>query len=191
MSIITEPNINGVKQKHLIIKGKEKPMWLLNVLLFLFLLSVTIFVLYIWDKSLFPIQSNWIPEIAFFSSFILYSKFYRRSIHVLPKTSQFRNTLEFGPFKTGEWKTIHNYEYVSIFFQPGNTEEPFKVNIFDNQNKHLTLYKHADYKRAYLMAIDLSNQLSVDLLDATKPHDYQWVDKVKSLEQKKLVYQDA
>ena len=50
-------------------------------------------------------------------------------------------------------------------------------------NKHWELYTNTDYRDAFLIGFDLSEQLDIDLLDATTPNDYKWIDKEQWREQ--------
>lgn len=105
---------------------------------------------------------------------------YKKQIQIDVKNSRFKPTMVIGPFKLGQWHTINNYKYVSVFLQPlvdGSTT--FQVNLWYDQNKHFELYYIDDYTEAFLMGYDLSEQLNIDLLDATVPNNFKWVNKDK------------
>lgn len=103
---------------------------------------------------------------------------YKRGIQIKPLTKEFKATFEIGPLVLGQWKKIPDPEYVSVFQQilkgGGYT---FEVNLWYDRNKHWELYTHSDYREAFLIGFDLSEELDIDLLDATTPNDYKWVDK--------------
>ncbi len=103
---------------------------------------------------------------------------YKKGIQIKPISKEFKATFEIGPLVLGQWKKIPDPEYVSVFQQPlkdGNYI--FEVNLWYDRNKHWELYTHSDYREAFLIGFDLSEQLDIDLLDATTPNDYKWVDK--------------
>lgn len=109
---------------------------------------------------------------------------YKKGIQIKPQTKEFKATFEIGPLVLGQWKKIPDPEYVSVFQQPlkdGNYI--FEVNLWYDTNKHWELYTHSDYREAFLMGFDLSEQLDIDLLDATTPNDYKWIDKTQWREQ--------
>ncbi|WP_452227335.1 hypothetical protein [Lacinutrix cladophorae] len=107
-----------------------------------------------------------------------------KKIYVDLKNSKFRATTEVGPIKIGKWVTIKNYEYVSIFLQLlADGSYIFEVNLWYNKNKHFKLYEKNNFEDALAVAYDLSEELNIDLLDATIANDYKWIDK-EALKQK-------
>ncbi|MCD2258008.1 hypothetical protein [Psychroserpens luteolus] len=101
----------------------------------------------------------------------------QKRIHIDLKNSRFRPTVEIGNFKYGKWKTIHNYEYVSVFQQLLSHGSTFEVNLWYDTNKHFQLYERDSFKDALIVGYHLSEELNIDLLDATNPRDSVWVDK--------------
>lgn len=92
--------------------------------------------------------------------------------------SRFKPITEIGPIKTGRWNIIKNYEYVSVFCPPMQEGDLiFEVNLWYDTNKHFQLYKKDNYKDAFIMAFDISEELNISLLDATIPHEQKWIDK--------------
>ncbi len=103
---------------------------------------------------------------------------YKRGIQIKPQSKEFKATFEIGPLVLGQWKKIPDPEYVSVFqqaVQQGNNI--FKVNLWYDRNKHWELYTNTDYRESFLIGFDLSEELAIDLLDATTPNDYKWIDK--------------
>ena len=108
----------------------------------------------------------------------------KKGIQIRPVSKEFKATFEIGPIVLGQWKKIPNPEYVSVFQQLlENGDYIFEVNLWYNTNKHWQLYTNPDYKEAFLIGFDLSEQLDIDLLDATTPNDYKWIDKKQWREQ--------
>lgn len=102
----------------------------------------------------------------------------RKRVYINLKESKFKSTVEVGPFKVGKWKTINNYEYVSIFFDPSkSSSEIFEVNLWYDKNKHFELYAENNFEDAISVGFDISEKLNIDLLDATIANDYKWIDK--------------
>ena len=102
----------------------------------------------------------------------------RKRIYIDIVNSRFKPTIEVGPIKVGKWKTIFNYEYVSVFHQPlSSGDYIYEVNLWYDKNKHFKLYEQDSYKEAFLMGYELSEELAIDLLDATVPNDFKWIDK--------------
>ncbi|WP_299674487.1 hypothetical protein [uncultured Dokdonia sp.] len=103
---------------------------------------------------------------------------YKKGIQIRPVSKEFKATFEIGPLVLGQWKKIPNPEYVSVFQQLlKNGQYIFEVNLWYDTNKHWQLYTNEDYRDAFLIGFDLSEELDIDLLDATTPNDYKWVDK--------------
>lgn len=115
---------------------------------------------------------------------------FHQSVYIDLKKSKFRSTFEVGPIKLGQWKTITNYEYVSIFHQPlADGEKIFEVNLWYDKNKHWELYEKHDFKEAFLIAFEIAELLNIDLLDATTPNNFKWIDKQQSKDKKEMIYQ--
>ncbi|MBQ0768743.1 MAG: hypothetical protein KBT58_05590, partial [Bizionia sp.] len=99
-------------------------------------------------------------------------------IYIDLEKSKFRSTKEIGPIKIGRWVKIENYEYVSIFTKRlNNGGLTFNVNLWYNTNRHFTLYSEPNFESAIEIAYNLSEELNIDLLDATIANDYKWIDK--------------
>jgi len=91
----------------------------------------------------------------------------------------------YGPFKSGTWKSIGTIEYVSVFRQFYADQEwenekdisiAYDVNLWYNENRCITLTSYNDSESAFKFARRLAIQLQINLLDATVPNDYQWVE---------------
>ncbi len=118
------------------------------------------------------------------------------------ESKTYRKTLSFLGIKFGSWNSLENPEYISVF----NTTEDITVralsaettnsfpiivlNIFYGRNKKITVYKTKDIKDAFDVASHIADALLIDLLDATAPNDYKWVDKNILRDKRELVYID-
>jgi len=82
-----------------------------------------------------------------------------------------------GPIKVGKWKNLPEIDYVSVFKQP--LEEGkyiYETNLWYQKNKHFNIYSNVNLEPVFEMGKSVSKILKVDLLDATIPNDYKWVD---------------
>ncbi|WP_179351136.1 hypothetical protein [Winogradskyella vidalii] len=164
-----------------IISESDRPIWQIPIAAIFFTIATAILILALSNLSfnedglklfLYELKSC----VLFMAPGVAFSL--RKSVHVDLKNSKFRPTFSVGPLKFGQWQTIKNYQYVSVFHQPtvdGNYI--FEVNLWYDDNKHFELYFVNNYQEAFLMGYELSEQLNIDLLDATVPNDFKWVDK--------------
>jgi hypothetical protein len=101
-----------------------------------------------------------------------------KKVYIDLNQSRFKPTVEIGFLKFGRWKTIRNYEYVSVFFNAlAGNKEPFIVNLWYDTNQYFELYSRDNFEDALTVAYDLSEVLNIDLLDATIRDDFKWIDK--------------
>ncbi|GAA4966393.1 hypothetical protein [Algibacter aquimarinus] len=184
--------IFGSMEQNIIVSEKQRPLWQ-RILAALFFTAAIAFLAYTlftanWnDDSLIYIGHN-IKSFIYLVGFGVVFSFHK-SVYIDIKNSKFRSTIEIGPIKLGQWKIISNYEYVSIFHQPiSNGDKIFEVNLWYDRNKHWELYEKHDYKEAFLIGYKIAELLKIDILDATIPNDYKWVDKEASIKAGKMIY---
>ena len=99
----------------------------------------------------------------------------------------FKREFTIGIFKYGKWESMPKFNYVSLF---AINESTFQINLWNNKNKHWDLYEEFNYNDAFKIAFELSELLNIDLLDATIPNNFRWIDKKASKETSKVVYVD-
>ena len=166
-----------------IISESNRPIWQIPIAALFFSISTLIILLALYqieftEKGLIAFLHRIEPSILFIGAGIAFTL--TKSIHIDIKNSKFRPTYNIGPLKFGQWQKIENYEYVSVFHQPlEGGSYIFEVNLWYDKNKHFELYKENNYKEAFLVGFELSEELDIDLLDATVPNDFKWVDKDK------------
>jgi hypothetical protein len=106
---------------------------------------------------------------------------------------RYRHVDGYGPFKSGQWRSIGKIEYVSVFRQFYADQEwenekdisiAYTVNLWHSENRNVTLTTYTDKLSAFKFAERLAIQLNIGLLDSTEPNDYKWVE----LETEKMVY---
>lgn len=170
-----------MEENDIIISGNKKPFWRFILAAFCFtvvigiLLSLILFK-YFKINSLKGIGAMTNVIIYLIGVGILLSS--QKRIYINLKQSRFRPTIEVGPIKVGKWKTIKNYEYVSVFLQPlGDGAYTFEVNLWYDGNKHFELYSENSFESAIEVGYNLSEELNIDLLDATIANEFKWIDK--------------
>lgn len=165
----------------IIISERNRPYWQI-LLAALFLTSTfTLLCAFVLQFFIYNETIRYLAKYFYYCLYILplgigFSM--QKRIHIDLKHSRFRPTKEIGNFKFGKWITINNYEYVSVFYDPSKHEsEQFEVNLWYDKNKHFELYARHNFEDAMLIAYNLSEELNIDLLDATIKNKYEWIDK--------------
>lgn len=169
-----------MEKEKIIIADTRRPFWQLLIAAAFFTFSIYVFCIYFLNMpSSDKVHKHTAPlEVGIFSIAMGVWFCNKRGIHIKPLTKEFRATFEIGPLVFGQWKKIPNPEYISIFQQPlTNGDYIFEVNLWYNTNKHWQLYANKDHRTVFLMGFDLSEQLNIELLDATNPNDFKWIDK--------------
>jgi len=179
---------------HFIVSERNRPFWKLIIASLFFTIAVAVLILHVFDVQW--LDEN-IREIGGRFNLVIYLTVigvgfsFQKRVHIDIKKSRFRSTFEVGPIKLGQWKTIKNYEYISIFHQPlvdGN--KIYEVNLWYDKNKHWELYEKYDYEEAFRVGYKTSELLNIRLLDATIPNNYKWINKKASEKSKKIVYEE-
>lgn len=178
--------------KNIIVSEKQRPLWQRIIASFFFTSGIAFLAYALYktnwnDDNLIYIGHD-IKSFIYIMSFgVMFS--FHKSVYIDIIQSKFRATYEIGPVKFGQWKTINKYEYVSIFHQPlEDGENIFEVNLWYDRNKHWELYEKYDYKEAFLIGYEISELLKIDILDATIPNNYKWVDKKATKEKGEMIY---
>lgn len=141
------------------------------------------------DKNLKNIGYNFNTVVYLVVAGIGFS--FNKSVYIDVKKSRFRATFEVGSIKFGQWKAINNYKYVSIFHQPLiDGEKIYEVNLWYNRNQHWELYKKHNFKEAFIIGYEISELLQIDILDATIPNNYKWINKEASMEKGVMAYKN-
>lgn len=89
------------------------------------------------------------------------------------KRHRFKEEFQMGIFKFGWWEPMPPIEYVSLF-NSGENEYQISIWIEGNDKYHIGGYTSAEdgIKASKIIA----KKLSIDLWDATDPHNGYWVD---------------
>lgn len=168
-------------KSNIIISESDRPIWQIPVAALFFTLAAVVIMLSFYNMEFSENGAKLTLESLFFAFTLITTGAgfcFKRSIHVDIKNSRFKSTLGIGFIKFGHWQTIKNYQYVSVFHQPTvDGSYIFEVNIWYDNNKHIELYFVDSYQEAFLIGYKLSEELNIDLLDATVPNDFKWIDK--------------
>ncbi len=104
--------------------------------------------------------------------------------------------------KIGKWKDLPVVDYLSVFStnenitvralsaETTNTFPVIYLNLFYDNNKKITLYETKDRDDAFETASNITDALSIDLLDATEKGNFKWVDKDKLRDEGIIVHTD-
>jgi len=165
----------------IIISESNRPIWQIPVAALFFTLAfgpvVYELLLGFTNNTPIHIHINDFQSIVYFTALGI-GFTYKKRVYIDLKHSKFKPSYEVGPLKFGKWMTIKTYEYISVFLQPlTDGTYIYEVNLWYDTNKHFQLYEKHDYKEAFLIGYQISEELNIDLLDATVPHDYKWIDK--------------
>ena len=166
---------------NIIISESDRPIWQIPIAALFFTLATVVLIITIYTIK-FTEKGAILTLESLNSVFILImagaSFCIKKSIHIDIENSRFKSTIGLGFLKLGKWQTIKNYQYVSVFHQPTiGGGYIFEVNLWYDNNKHFELYEENSYKEAFFIGYELSEELNIDLLDATVPNDFKWIDK--------------
>jgi len=166
-----------------IISESNRPIWQIPIAALCFTIAIWILGSTIYNTAF--LHENLRMAVSDIKSVIFFTAIgvgfcSQKKIYIDLEHSKFKPTIEIGFIKIGKWKRINNYEYVSVFHQPlKGGSYTYEVNLWYDSNKHFKLYEKNDYKEAFIIGYELSEELNVDLLDATVPNDYKWIDKAE------------
>ncbi len=106
--------------KHIIISENPRPLWQIMIASLFFTLAFA-FIIFFFYKKWNSIDGKSIARLVDAICYLIVigvTFSFKKSVYIYIKKSKFRSTFEIGPIKLGQWQTINNYEYVSIFHQP-------------------------------------------------------------------------
>lgn len=107
------------------------------------------------------------------------------NIHFDLAKRKYKKEIAVGQMTVGKWHHLPQIEYVSVFKQgtisdggrhPHTRSNRYDVNVWYGISKHFTIYSDVEMEYAYDMAMRLAVKLNVDMLDATIPNDFKWVE---------------
>lgn len=104
-------------------------------------------------------------------------------------SKKYRELISILGINFGKWKVLPELDYISVFATTESTrvwasaasavvkDRVILLNIFYDGNKKIEVYRSYDLKDAFTVASHYADALIIDLLDATTPNDFKWVDK--------------
>jgi hypothetical protein len=162
-------------QNKLIVSEKKRPFFQLLIAAVLFTAAFGFLVYSFFYFGISNYTSKGLIRVFELFFYIIIGAFgfcSSKKVYIDLEHSKFRPVIEVLGFKFGSWTTIHNYEYVSVFYG----SHTYEVNLWYNKNKHLELYRNKDLEEVFIFGYNVSQDLNIDLLDATKQESV-WVDK--------------
>jgi hypothetical protein len=174
-----------MENKNIIISEGVRPLWQTLLATAFFTLAVIMFGMFFFGYELFP--ADGISNKGNFGVFyiatactaqgILFSSV--KSVLFDLGKNKFKEEYGVGPLRLGRWKKLPKIEYVSVFRQlKGNGSYTYEVNLWFKKNRSLTIYENGDLKTTFAMGESTAKALNVDLLNATEPNAFKWVNRL-------------
>lgn len=172
---------------NIIISEGKRPFWQICFAAFFFAATVVLVIMSV--LSMF--SSNIVPALNFIYSLDFAISTFAlglRSSVVINicfdlKHSKYKKEFAVGPIKVGKWRYLPNIDYISVFKQSLRRDgegEPviyiYNVNVWYDTSKHFTIYSNEEPEPAFEMARYMALKLHIDVLDATEPNDFKWID---------------
>jgi hypothetical protein len=105
---------------------------------------------------------------------------YQRGIEIDFKNKRCKEFIIFGPQKIGNWSTLSNMKYISVFKanmvskvsgQSGasvsSKESIYQVNLIHSKNAKLKLFQTLDINEAFAKAEEIAPKMDLKIWDAT------------------------
>ncbi|WP_089886702.1 hypothetical protein [Kriegella aquimaris] len=171
-----------MKEEKIIISEGNRPFWQSVTASFFFTISVILMAMFFFGYEVFPsegVSSRWDfgvlwLAIACASQGVLFSSVKRVFFDLDTKRYKVQHSV--GPVCVGQWKTLPEIDYVSVFRQPkSDGHYIFETNLWYQKNKHFNIYESVDPELAFAMGKSVAQKLNIDLLNATTPNNYFWV----------------
>jgi hypothetical protein len=168
------------QKTRLIVSEKKRSFIQIIIAAVLFTVAIGYLIYYFGIIGISNLTAKGMLNILKFSGFLFVSAIgftSIRKVYIDLQQSKFRPVVEVLGFKFGVWTTINDYEYISVFYQHlENGKNTFEVNLWYDTNKHLELYRTEDVKEAFIFGYNVSEDLDIDFLDATKKES-EWINK--------------
>lgn len=96
-----------------------------------------------------------------------------KSIIINPSSEKLISIYSVGVFSKRIESKIPELNYISIF---KNAKDEFEVNLWYEKNKHYKMYVFEKFGEAIALGKQLSKRLNIDLLNATKKGNFEWIE---------------
>ncbi|MBC8766611.1 hypothetical protein H4O18_01270 [Arenibacter sp. BSSL-BM3] len=170
------------KSKIIISEG-VRPMWQTLVAAAFYTMTFILLAMFFFGYEIFPEEGMdnrynfgvFYIAIACAAQGILFSSV--KSIFFDLENQKYKEEYRVGPLCVGNWKALPAIEYVSVFRQlKANGSYTYEVNLWMKGNRSFTIYETGEMVTTFAMGESTAKALKVDLLDATVPNDFKWVD---------------
>jgi hypothetical protein len=101
--------------------------------------------------------------------------------------SKYKTEYSMGYIRYGSWQKLPNLEYASVF---KNNNDYFELNLWYYKNRHFKIFNYYEYDDAISNAFNISEELNIDLLDASVKNNHRWIDRDIYRENKEIKYID-
>ena len=174
--------LKPMDNKNIIISEGIRPLWQTLIAAAFFTLAVIMLGMFFFGYEIFPVDGvSYKGNFGVFyiatactAQGILFSSV--KSVLFDLNNSKYKEEYGVGPLRYGRWKKLPKIEYVSVFRQlKENKSYTYEVNMWMKGNKNFTIYESGDLATTFAMGENTAKTLDVDLLDATVPNDYKWV----------------
>tara|TARA_R110002111_G_scaffold70506_4_gene113746 strand:- start:100 stop:645 length:546 start_codon:yes stop_codon:yes gene_type:complete len=166
----------------IIISEGVRPLWQTLVAAAFYTVTFILLAMFFFGYGIFPeneMDNRWnfgvfYLAVACASQGILFSSV--KSIFFDLENRNYKEEYRVGPCAVGRWKALPAIEYVSVFRQlKANGTYTYEVNLWVKGNKSFTIYETNDMAITFAMGESTAKALKVNLLDATVPNNYKWI----------------
>lgn len=170
------------KSKIIISEG-VRPLWQTLIASVFYTLAIILLAMFFFGYEIVPsdVKDNsrnfgvFYIATACMAQGIIFSNI--KSIFFDLENQKYKEEYRVGPIGLGRWKSLPKIEYVSVFRQlKENRSYTYEVNLWVKGNRSFTIYEGLDLGTTFAMGATTAKTLNVDMLDATVPNDYKWVD---------------
>lgn len=180
-----------MESKDIIISEGVRPLWHRIIAAFLYTVILLLLVLLVFSVNLSAelyVVKQLIHSAEFiFLLFVFALRFSTvRTLYFDLNERKYKKEFSVGPICVGKWKSLPNIEYISVFRQivssdpdgdgVGMLDIRYDINVWHDTSKHFTIYSGFTVEPVFEIARYIALKLKVDLLDATIPNNFKWVE---------------
>jgi hypothetical protein len=187
------------EQKQIIISEGTRPFWQVCIAAAAYLIAIVLFIVIAAELYTNPTEKAFGDAVELSGTMIFlfvvgtrYSVI--QNIYFDLNNKKYKKEVAIGPIRFGKWIKLPQIEYISIFRQKWSHDDDgdgitdssghnYDVNVWHHTSKHFTIYSHEEPGPAFEMGRYLAAKLQVDLLDATVPNDFKWIELEKADEE--------
>jgi hypothetical protein len=187
------------QSKQIIVSEGSRPFWQTCIAAASYLFSIVLLFMIIRNTYYYPTEKAFMGAAKALSIIVFLLVFGIRysiiqNIYFDLSGKKYKKEYTVGPVRVGKWVALPNVEYISVFRQGWSKDSDgdglnvskghdYNVNVWHNTSKHFTIYSSVEPEPAFEMARYIAMKLQVDLLDATTPNDFKWIELEKAAEE--------